>query len=236
MHLYRGELARSDTWRSRLDTTTNWALTTAAAAISYGFANGAGSHAVLLLGILLVLTFLTIETRRYRYYDLWIRRVRLLEEGYWVPIIRNEPLDRDAMRELAVEILRPSIQLSLSSAVATRLNRAYGAILLVLGMAWSERLFSHPTKARDVATYADRAHLGMIPGWVVIGAVLAVYVALFAIYLVARTRKPSVGEFRAKRTRRAAFWETFGDEEHVLTRSTKKRRPGPGLSGNQPQA
>ena len=29
--LYRGELGRSDRWRMRLDTTTNWALTTTAA-------------------------------------------------------------------------------------------------------------------------------------------------------------------------------------------------------------
>ena len=43
-HLYRGELGRSDRWRTRLDTTTNWALTTTAAVISFGFANVSQSH------------------------------------------------------------------------------------------------------------------------------------------------------------------------------------------------
>ena len=44
--LYRGELGRSDRWRTRLDTTTNWALTTAAAVISFGFGNASTSHVV----------------------------------------------------------------------------------------------------------------------------------------------------------------------------------------------
>src|SRR4051812_36695977 len=65
--LYRGELSRSDRWRMRLDTTSNWALTTTAGVISYAFSNASTSHVVLLLGISLVLTFLALEARRYRY-------------------------------------------------------------------------------------------------------------------------------------------------------------------------
>ena len=68
-----------------------------------------------------------VEARRYRYYDLWIRRVRLLEDGYWAPMLRHEPVDPDALRELALEMERPQIQLSLFCAPSsTRLNRAYG--------------------------------------------------------------------------------------------------------------
>ena len=130
--LFRGELSRSDTWRSRLDTTTNWALTTTAAVISFGFASPNTSHVVFLVGIWMVLGFLLIEARRYRYYDLWIRRVRLLEDGYWAPMLRREPVDPDALRELASHMERPQIQLSLFSAISTRLNRAYGHILLIL--------------------------------------------------------------------------------------------------------
>src|SRR5438132_3762698 len=98
--LYRGEVSRSDRWRTRLDTTTNWALTTTAAVISFGFASASTSHVPLLVGIWMVLTFLFIEARRYRYYDLWNRRLRLLEDGYWAPTLRGEPIDPDAMREL----------------------------------------------------------------------------------------------------------------------------------------
>ncbi|HEX8536744.1 MAG TPA: DUF2270 domain-containing protein, partial [Cystobacter sp.] len=141
--LFRGELSRSDTWRSRLDNTTNWSLTTTAAVISFGFTASA-SHVVFLVGLWMVLTFLLIEARRYRYYDLWIRRVRLLENGYWVPLLRREPVDPDAIRELITLVERPQIQLSLFSAISTRLNRAYGPILLVLTLTWFVKVYSHP--------------------------------------------------------------------------------------------
>jgi uncharacterized membrane protein len=122
--LYRGELSRSDKWRTRLDTTSNWALTTTAGVISFGLSNANTSHVTFIVGIWMVGTFLLIEARRYRYYDLWNRRVRLLEDGYWAPMLRREPVDPDAMRELAVELSRPQLQLSLFSAISTRLNRA----------------------------------------------------------------------------------------------------------------
>src|SRR3954466_14360561 len=134
--LYRGELSRSDRWRMRLDTTSNWALTTTAGVISYAFSNASTSHVVLLVGIWMVLPFLALEARRYRYYDLWNRRLRLLEHGFWGPILRHEPEDPDAMRELAAELERPVLRLSLMSALATRMNRAYGPILLVMLAAW----------------------------------------------------------------------------------------------------
>src|SRR3954470_6256831 len=131
-HLYRGELGRSDRWRTRLDTTTNWALTVTAATISFSFGSAQTSHVTLLVGIWMVVTFLLVEARRYRYYDLWNRRVRLIEDGYWSPLLRQEPVDPDAMKELAREMERPQIQLSWFSAISTRLNRTYGPILLVL--------------------------------------------------------------------------------------------------------
>ena len=134
--LYRGELGRSDRWRTRLDTTSNWALTTTAAVISFGFSSTKTTHVVILVGIWMVVTFLVIEARRYRYYDLWNRRVRLLEDGFWAPMLRREPGDPDALRELALELERPQLQLSFLAAVQTRLNRAYGSLLLVLFLTW----------------------------------------------------------------------------------------------------
>ena len=35
VHLYRGELQRATAWRSRLDNTTNWAVVTTGAALSF---------------------------------------------------------------------------------------------------------------------------------------------------------------------------------------------------------
>src|SRR5688500_6651389 len=79
VHFYRGEIQRSNTWRMRLDSTTNWAVLTTGAGLSFALSDPAHHHAVILLNALLVTLFLWIEARRYRYYELWSYRVRLME-------------------------------------------------------------------------------------------------------------------------------------------------------------
>src|ERR1044072_7927445 len=37
VHLYRGEVGRANTWRMRLDGTTNWAVLTTGATLSFAF-------------------------------------------------------------------------------------------------------------------------------------------------------------------------------------------------------
>jgi len=208
--LYRGELSRSDRWRTRLDTTSNWALTTTAATISFGFANAQTSHVVLIVGVWMVFTFLLIEARRYRYYDLWNRRLRLIEEGFWAPVLRREPVDPDALRELAREMSRPQIRLSLFSALATRINRAYGPILSVLMLTWFVKVYSHPSPVDSFAEFVHRAHIGPFPGWLVLTLVTLstlLFLALFAVSLFARL---PMGELRTRpRSRRMALIQAF---------------------------
>lgn len=209
-HIFRGELSRSDTWRTRLDTTTNWALTTAAAVISFSFANPATPHVTLLVGLWMVVSFLMIEARRYRYYDLWNRRVRLLEDGYWAPLLRTEPVDPDAMRELAQEMDRPQIRLSLISAVGTRMNRTYSPILLVLLMAWFMKVHSHPTPAHTWRQFIENAHVGPVHGWFVSIGMGLVTLAFLVLIVSAFFARPPLGELRVRpRSHRAAMWEMF---------------------------
>jgi len=214
--LFRGELSRSDTWRSRLDNTTNWSLTTTAAVVSFGFTASA-SHVVFIVGIWMVVSFLGIEARRYRYYDLWMRRVRLLEEGYWIPMLRREPVDPDSLRELVGLMERPQLQLSLFSAISTRLNRAYGPILLVLTLSWFVKVYSHspvpgspPTPPSNIGDFMDRARVGPLHGGFVMTC-LFLLVLVFAYLFVASffTRAP-LGELRSRpRGRRSTLWESF---------------------------
>ena len=42
-HLYRGEVYRSTVWRTRLDTTTNWAVVTTGLALSMTFSSETAS-------------------------------------------------------------------------------------------------------------------------------------------------------------------------------------------------
>jgi uncharacterized membrane protein len=208
--LYRGELSRSDRWRMRLDTTSNWALTTTVGVISFSFSNVNTSHVPLLVGIWMVLTFLGLEARRYRYYDLWNRRLRLLEHGFWGPLLRHEPEDPDALRELAHELERPALRLSMASAVATRLHRVYGPILLVMAAAWFLKVWTHPTVAGSLAELSRRAHVGVVPGPVVLGLVVGGLLLAAALYITSFVARAPLGELQpVPRSRRRALWEAF---------------------------
>jgi uncharacterized membrane protein len=83
VHFYRGEIQRSNTWRMRLDNTTNWAVVAAGAAISFALSDPNHHYGVIILDTLLVTLFLWIEARRYRYYELWSHRVRLMETDFF---------------------------------------------------------------------------------------------------------------------------------------------------------
>src|SRR6202162_6228459 len=89
-HLSRGEIYRSKIWRTRLDATTNWAVATTGIALSVAFSSPGNSPLPLVLVALMSLVFLLIEARRYRYFDIWRTRVRILETGMFGPILRGE--------------------------------------------------------------------------------------------------------------------------------------------------
>lgn len=199
VHLYRGEVARSDNWRTRLDNTSNWALTTAAAVISFAFASPAASHAIILVGGFLVWTFLLVEARRYRYYDLWIRRVRLLEDGFVASVLRSEAPDPDLLHELADLITRPRLGISLSDAVGLRLRRVYAAIFFVLGLAWGVKIVMHPVM-----------HVGPIPGRAVLAMVLGAAALTTFLYVRSFTRPLPTGELHARRRGRRPLSAIFG--------------------------
>ena len=79
VHYYRAEITRTNVWRQRLDTTTNWAVVATGAAISFSLSSPNNHYGVLILNTLLVTLFLWMEARRYRYYELWSHRARLME-------------------------------------------------------------------------------------------------------------------------------------------------------------
>src|SRR5262245_18272825 len=63
VHFYRGEMHRAQLWRTRLDTTTNWAVFTVAGMTSFTFSDPSHSPFILVLGSLLVTAFLCFEAR-----------------------------------------------------------------------------------------------------------------------------------------------------------------------------
>ena len=79
VHFYRGEVHRSTSWRQRLDATTNWAVLTSAGMLSFALGSQETPHIILLLSNLIILSYLSIEARRYRYFEVYRARVRILE-------------------------------------------------------------------------------------------------------------------------------------------------------------
>src|SRR5215213_10508602 len=98
VHLYRGEVGRANTWRMRLDGTTNWAVLTTGATLSFAFSSPSNTPVMILLNSLLIMFFLFIEARRYRFYDLWRKRVRVMETEFFADMLAPQP-DTDDGKE-----------------------------------------------------------------------------------------------------------------------------------------
>jgi uncharacterized membrane protein len=95
-HLYRGEIYRSTVWRTRLDSTTNWAVVTTGIALSATFSSAEASPLPMVLVGLIVTVFLMFEARRYRYFNVWRARARLLETDFYAPMIRGKGIELGA--------------------------------------------------------------------------------------------------------------------------------------------
>lgn len=180
VHFYRAEVARSTSWRQRLDATTNWAVLTSAAMMSFAFATPEHSHFLLLLSNLVILAFLFIEARRYRFFEVYRARVRMLEENFIQPIVTrrlDSPMKR--WREaIAGDLDQPKYKCSLWQAVGFRLRRNYLFIFTTLMGAWVVKLGLHPDVAQSLGDLWTHAEVGKIPPGVVIGGAVLFYLAL----------------------------------------------------------
>ncbi|RIK17275.1 MAG: hypothetical protein DCC51_12555 [Anaerolineae bacterium] len=132
-HYYRAEIQRSNVWRSRLDMTTNWAVVTVAAAITFVFAAPENHWGVFLLVMLLTVLFLSIEARRYRYYELWSLRARLMETDFFAAMLVPPFAPHAEWNEtLAESLLQPEFPISRLEAIGRRLRNNYLAIFSIL--------------------------------------------------------------------------------------------------------
>ncbi|MGI8918903.1 MAG: DUF2270 domain-containing protein [Pyrinomonadaceae bacterium] len=185
IHFYRGEVQRSNTWRNRLDTTTNWAVLTAGATLSFVFSSPSNAHFVIPINSILVAIFLLMEARRYRYYEIWSSRVRVLETGYFAQLLapENALTDEAWAQHLASDLITPHFTISEWEAVGRRLRRNYLWIFALLALSWNLKVYIHPLPARDLHAFLDRADVGIVPGWIVfvVGVIFNAGIAIFAI-------------------------------------------------------
>lgn len=189
VHFYRGELGRADAARARLDPTTNWAVVTAGAVFSFAFRID-NSHVTLLLALLLISIFLGFEARRFRHFDCWRSRVRMIEENFWIPMIRrNLASPRMDWRESVAEDLdRPKFKITFLEAIGMRLRYNYLWIYLAILAAWLVKVHIHPTNAPDIPTLFERMAIGPIDGISVFASVVVFYVLAVSLAIWAGHR------------------------------------------------
>ena len=191
VHLFRAEIQRANVWRQRLDTTTNWAVVSTGAALSVSFSQPNVHHGVILLNTLLVTWFLFMEARRYRYYELWSYRVRLMETDFYaamlVPPFHPSP---DWAESLAENLLSPSFPISMWEAFGRRLRRNYLWIYLILAVSWFGKNYLFPQPASSVLEFMARGAVGPIPGYIIIamGIIYHGFLLLIAIGTLGMTK------------------------------------------------
>lgn len=181
-HYYRGEVSRSIAWRERLDRTTNWAVGAAAAFMGFAFSHPEIHHSLFLFAIALVYTLLYVEARRYRFFDAYEYRVRLLHQFFIYGILQGK-LDVEGnlfwVAELASDLRYPQYKMDLSYAIGRRMKANYAYIFGILIAGWLTKIKIHPVSAHSWRQFLDHAALEAIPGWVTLSLIF-----LFAAHIV----------------------------------------------------
>jgi uncharacterized membrane protein len=195
-HLYRGQMDRVTAWRSRLDQTTYWAVTIMAAILTWAFSSRNNPHYLLLIGMASLVVFLFVETRRYRAYDAWRERVRLMEQDLFAQMLDpdEEVPHREWRKRIGDDLRDPMVKISLFRAFARRLSRVYLPLLLVFLGAWVVRI----TAFESQESWQTTASIPGVPGTVVVGVVAVAYFTMIVISVYYRFKEPS-GEFHERK-------------------------------------
>jgi uncharacterized membrane protein len=195
VHFYRGELHRATLWRMRLDNTTNWSIISVMGLITFSLGEPSHSHVGILAGMVLVLTFLNIEARRFRFFDVWRARTRMLEENFMGPILRRDmqsPISNwgDLVAE---DLLHPSFKVTFHQAMRARLLRNYVPLFSILLVAWFLKLFIHHPVGEPGPYLTEAMRVGDSPWWVSAVFVACLYLYLLGVILFApRAASPEI--------------------------------------------
>lgn len=185
-HLYRGEVYRSTIWRTRLDNTTNWSVVTLGIALSITFSSAEATPLPLILVGILVVGFLGLEARRYRYFNVWRARCRWMEKYLYVPFLRGEGLtSKDNWQEvLAKDYCAPRYHISYPRAVGRRLRRNYLWIFAIQAVAYFGKVAVHPTDITSWDELWARAAVGPLSGQLMITLGFLFYSLIIAVALL----------------------------------------------------
>ena len=181
-HLYRGEVYRSTIWRTRLDNTTNWSVVTLGIAFSVTFSSNDATPLPLILVGILIVGFLGLEARRYRYFNVWRARTRWLEKHFYAPMLANgADSAADWRAVLARDYREPQYHISYMRAAGRRLRRNYAWIFAIQAVAYYGKIAVHPTALDSIDQLWQRAAVGPISGKFMIASGACFYAGLFGM-------------------------------------------------------
>ena len=203
-HFYRGELGRIMVWRQRLDITTNWAITSSTAIITIAFSNRDVPHIIFFFNLLIVWVMLWIEARRYRFYDAFRARVRMLEAHFLVPMVmENRELLHGEWKKLVCEdLILPCFKISKLEAIGRRLKRNYVFIFILIMVAWVTKIFLHaPIAMASIGDFYRAFRVGHIPAWLIASIFLATLASVIGITVyVSKKTTGEISEFGTHRS------------------------------------
>lgn len=203
-HFYRAEMGRIMVWRTRLDMTTNWAVTSSTAIITIAFSNAGVPHLIFFFNVAIVWIMLWIEARRYRFYDAFRARVRMLEAHFLVPMVsENSHLLQGEWKKLVCEdLILPTFKIGKLEAVGRRLKRNYIFIFVLIMIAWVLKIFFHArTPVDSFASFYRALRVGNIPSWVVAIIFVGTFATVIGITVyVSRKTSGEIAEFGSHRS------------------------------------
>jgi uncharacterized membrane protein len=202
-HLYRGEMYRSKIWRTRLDATTNWAVVTTGIAMSVTFSAADATPLPIVLVSFLVTVFWVLEARRYRLYDIWRTRVRVLEANFYSPLLRGRGATSNQPWSdiLADDYTGVYFHIGYFEALGRRLRRNYAWIFAVQVVSYWGKLAIHPAPLASIEGLWERAAVGPVPGQVVLAAGTVFYLGLVVLAIATLRGQQAVGRPHVVRER-----------------------------------
>ena len=195
-------------WRERFDTTTHWAIIAVTGLISFAWTNPGSGHFLFILSNLILYLLLSIEARRYRFYDAYRARVRILEAHFIFPTVAHSSkiIEGDWRKTLATDLLLPSFKISYWEALSRRFNRNYLWLFLLSLLAWIAQM-ANLHRLGNASTWSQQIELALpisSNGFLLLLAAFYLYLGSLAISGL-RARQAS-GEFHKRKSSSADAW------------------------------
>ena len=198
-HFYRGELGRIMIWRQRLDVTTTWAITSTTTIIGAAFSFKDIPHIIFFFNLALVWIMLWIEARRYRFYDAFRGRVRMIESHFLVPMVSQSSrlLDGEWWKLVCEDLIMPSFKITRLEAIGRRMKRNYVFIFAIIMVAWTMKIFVHAqTPIHSFGEFYNALAVRELPAWLASVVYFGTIISITGLTLfVARTTSEEVSEF-----------------------------------------